>query len=171
MRERDPITLGPIRKRFLLHRPPALVAYDAHSLLAYVSATGDVCDPIARVPYATHELRRLARVCEAPFRTTAQLQRIHEREVARRELVGFLADELLAEAEEIAGEAGDEIAGDDDGEVVALAQGWFNLRAIATPDELDGLRRSLLARGVDIVATLAGEPGPSSRLSVIVVPD
>ena len=62
--ERDPISLRPIRRRFLLLRGELLLAFDAFEFAAYVIATGDIRDPITRQPLTTHEHLRLARLSE-----------------------------------------------------------------------------------------------------------
>ena len=49
VRERDPVTLSRIHKRFVLRRHGVDVVFDAESLHAFVLATGDVRDPISRL--------------------------------------------------------------------------------------------------------------------------
>ena len=91
----DPIRLRPIRKPFLLLRCGRLVRYDAFSLFEFIETTGDLRDPIAREPLATHEQMRLQRVCATCFdRSPWEMQRQFENEVERRELIGFLLDDL-----------------------------------------------------------------------------
>lgn len=59
----DPISLERISKPFMVYRCFKPILYDAHTLSAYIRSSGDFCDPIAREPYAHHELMRLDRVC------------------------------------------------------------------------------------------------------------
>jgi hypothetical protein len=95
VRERDPITLGTIRTRFLLARGGAMIAYDAHSLLACVRTTYDLRDPVARQELASHELRRLTRACGAPMLDVHAVRQARHDELERQALVRFLMDEAL----------------------------------------------------------------------------
>ena len=91
---RDPITLDRVRTPFGLARGGTVVVYDAHALCAYVTATGDVRDPVTRQEYAPHELHRLARVCGVPALDAVALQTAHRDEVGRREVLAVLLDAL-----------------------------------------------------------------------------
>lgn len=62
LRELDPITHRPIRKRFCLYRRTVSIPYDADVLFEYITATGDLMDPLCRQRYERHELMRLERV-------------------------------------------------------------------------------------------------------------
>lgn len=99
MRERDPITLGPIRRPFRLLRGGTLVLLDAYSLWAYVAASGDTRDPVTREAMRPHELRRLARVAgaERPWSDEAARETnvAFLEEVGRRSVLTFLIDEVL----------------------------------------------------------------------------
>lgn len=59
----DPVSLQRIATPFLLYRHPRILRFDADSLANYIHASGDFCDPIARVKYQRHELMRLDRMC------------------------------------------------------------------------------------------------------------
>lgn len=98
MRERDPISLGPIRTRYRLGRGGASLLYDATSLLSYIVSSGDIRDPISRQPLATYELRRLCRACGRPPLDVDVLKARYRDEMARREMLVYLENEMLAEA-------------------------------------------------------------------------
>lgn len=132
VRERDPISLMPIRKRFLLARHGVMIAYDAPVLLAYVRETGDLRDPVSRQWLRDHELMRLSRVCREDPMTSEQLSRKHDDEVTRRELLAYLQDEFLAEATR--GTRFVEVLG--------------NIHAIAQTGELEAIYRHFRRNGV-----------------------
>ena len=117
IRERDPITHGCIRRRFVLWRHGAALVFDAATLARYVVETGDLRDPLARVPLARHECRRLERMSGVALGTRTELRRRHEDEVERRRLVHYLCDEVV----------------DASGIPIEALE---NLHAIAHPDEL-----------------------------------
>lgn len=135
MRERDPIHLGPIRKRFVLVRGSASVAYDAHSLLAYVCASGDACDPVTRQPLTATERRRLSRACGVAVPTADHLAIRRREEVARRELLFYLQDEFLAVSRHA-----------DDAGVHVLQ----NIHLVALDGELPGIYAHLVRNGADV---------------------
>lgn len=93
--ERDPISLQPIRRRFLLLRGEHLLAFDAFEFAAYVIATGDIRDPITRQPLATHEHLRLARLSEKKISSMQGLQKQYEQRVERSNLTSLLLDDIL----------------------------------------------------------------------------
>lgn len=62
----DPITLTRTRPPsvvFRILRGRVMIGFHAVTLTRYILATGDLCDPVARAPYARHELMRLQRTC------------------------------------------------------------------------------------------------------------
>ena len=93
--EPDPISLRPIRRKFLLLRGERLLAFDAFEFAAYVIATGDIRDPITRQPLATHEHLRLARLSEKKIPLMHILQEQYEERVERSNLTSLLLDDIL----------------------------------------------------------------------------
>lgn len=130
VRQRDPISLGVIRVRFLLHRSGVMVAYDAHSLHAYVCASGDIRDPVTRQEMQPHELARLQRVCGKSLPDMQTLRDSFSDEVVRRELLTYLVDEFLALP------------------VTLAIDVLVNIHQIAHPDELDSLYSHFQRHGI-----------------------
>lgn len=95
LRERDPISLQAIRRRFRLLRNGTHILYDAFTLHAYIEASGDLRDPVCRQEYALHELMRLSRVCDRPLVEMTRRRRQHEDEVRRRDMVSYLCNEIM----------------------------------------------------------------------------
>lgn len=99
MRERDPITLRPVKVPFrVYHGPNACVLFDARSLFEYVRTTGDVTCPVTRKKFQTHDLMRLARLNHEKHDVITQER--HPREVARRQLLMYLEDEFMTELQQ-----------------------------------------------------------------------
>lgn len=94
-RERDPIHLGRIRRRFLLYRHGSFVVFDADTLHEYIATTGDTRDPVTREELLSHERMRLERICGASLPSAELLSARHAAEVERRELLSFLCDDVL----------------------------------------------------------------------------
>lgn len=97
--ETDPITLGPVRRPFRILRNGATILFDAHSLYAYVHASGDLRDPVTRTPFAKHELSRLSRSCRRPTLSGEELNERFRQEVERREFLERLQEEFAREVE------------------------------------------------------------------------
>lgn len=57
--KKDPISLQRIIVPFLLFRCNSTVLYDATTLKKYIISTGDLRDPICRIPLSIHELKQL----------------------------------------------------------------------------------------------------------------
>lgn len=135
VRERDPVSLMPIRRRILLARNGVMIAFDAHVLLAYVRASGDIRDPVAREELRPHELMRLARVCGEPPIAAKQLMTDYQEEIARRELLAYLQDDFLAEARR----------------GTRMFEVLRNIHAVARRDEMAGIYRHFRANDVRIM--------------------
>ena len=101
LRELDPISLRPIRRRFALLRNGVLIAYDAHTLAEYIAATGDIRDPIARQELATHEQMRLQRVGRVNLQPIDDLRRLHHNMISARSLLIFIEQDVLREADQV----------------------------------------------------------------------
>ena len=95
MREKDPITLRPIKTKIQFLRCERWICFDATSLAAYVTATGDVHDPITREPLTSLELKRLARLAGTEALSLSTLQRRRDEQVELRMLTFFLLDDIL----------------------------------------------------------------------------
>ena len=93
-RELDPISLRPIRIRFALFRNGVLIAYDAHTLIEYITLSGDIRDPIARQELATHERMRLERVGRLALPSFEELRKLHDEIVSVRYLATFIDQEV-----------------------------------------------------------------------------
>lgn len=63
---KDPITLSRVRKKFTLIRHNCEHCYDAATLYAYITSTGDYKDPISRIEYNNCELLRLEHILKQP---------------------------------------------------------------------------------------------------------
>jgi hypothetical protein len=88
--ELDPISLGPIRRRFALSRHSVVIVYDAHTLFRYITTSGDTRDPIARQELVAHERMRLERLARAPLPSIVELRKLHDDVVSARYLVDFV---------------------------------------------------------------------------------
>ena len=107
-----------------------MVAYDAHSLHAYVCASGDIRDPVTRQEMQPHELARLKRVCGKSLPDAQALRDSFSDEVVRRELLTYLVDEFLALPVPLAIDV------------------LVNIHQIAHPDELESLYSHFERHGV-----------------------
>lgn len=94
--ELDPITLRPIKTPFKVQRSGVLLNFDAHTIADYIKSSGDLADPVARQPWANHELKRLQRLTGVRLETNHDMQTSRDEETARRQLLFYLSDELLS---------------------------------------------------------------------------
>lgn len=94
--ECDPITLRPIKTPFRVQRSGVLLNFDAHTIAGYIKSSGDLADPVARQPWANHELKRLQRLTGVRLETNFDMQTSRDEETARRQLLFYLSDELLS---------------------------------------------------------------------------
>ena len=141
MRELDPIMLCPIQKPFYLLRNGSMILFDATSLYQYVKTSGDMRDPVARQPFATHELMRLARVCGQTYISKEGLLQVYRGEIGRRELLTFLENEFLEASH-------NPIYG-----LTMMFEVLTNIRAIATAEEFAGAMRHFQRNGITISAS------------------
>jgi len=74
----DPISLRPIRTRFMLWRHSVHIVYDAHTLITYITTSGDTRDPVAREELVTHELMRLARLGRTKLPSILDLRQLRD---------------------------------------------------------------------------------------------
>ena len=86
----DPITMDPVRKAFYLHRNGAMIVYRASTLFEYVSASGDLYDPVARQQYANHELTRLEREVGKKLVSRSELRTRSQEETQRSAMLEWL---------------------------------------------------------------------------------
>jgi hypothetical protein len=106
-----------VRKRFYLYRNGILLLYDANTLFEYILTSGDLCDPLTRGTYQSHELMRLVRISGRVLPDRLQLQELRGSEIARRELLTYLTDNTG----------------------IVSVEALDNLRDIATPSELNAV--------------------------------
>ena len=62
----DPISMEPVRKKFVIVRNKCSHIYDADNLIQYIVSSGDFNDPIARQTYDSCELCRLCIATNQP---------------------------------------------------------------------------------------------------------
>jgi hypothetical protein len=90
----DPITMQPIRRPLLLHRNGVMIRMQPESLFQYVAKTGDMCDPVCKQRYATHELLRLQRMAGKIL--PANIEGRFADEMHRGMMIDFFVDEIAA---------------------------------------------------------------------------
>lgn len=93
VRQLDPITLRPIRRRFHMYRNGVMIPMDADTLFHYVSTSGDLSDPVCKEPYASHELMRMQRLVGRKL--PSDLSERFETETNRSMILEFLVDDMI----------------------------------------------------------------------------
>ena len=78
-----------IKKNYGLYRNGVFIYFDAYQLYKYIMLTGDMKDPITKTYYTKHELMRLDRLNNKPFKISNHIEEMKQMFVKEQERISI----------------------------------------------------------------------------------